>query len=173
MREKKGLILGLISFTVIGVLIAGIFLYNATKPINIPNQLIFNTIDGKTQTFKHYKGINGTVVIFTATWCTYCKDEIKKAKPLYEKYLAKGIQFLMIFQDYDVGTIHNYRKANKIPWPVVQKTDYVMEIFRRKGTGVPSAYFISQNGDVIANLAGKNSTEHYPEVIERLLQDAN
>lgn len=173
MKEKKGLILGLISFAVIGALIAGVFLYNTQKSLNIPDQLIFNTLDGKTQTFKHYKGINGTVVIFTATWCSYCKDEIKKAKPLYEQYLAKGIQFLMIFQDYDVETIHNYRKANKIPWPVVQKTDYVMEIFKRKGTGVPSAYFISQNGNVVANLAGRNSTEHYPNVIESLLHEAD
>ncbi|MBO7106501.1 MAG: hypothetical protein J6W22_13655, partial [Fibrobacter sp.] len=62
-------------------------------------------------------------------------------------------------------------KANSIPWPVVQKTDYSMKVFRREGLGVPSAFFLTSDGRVVANLTGKNSTRHYREAIDLLFEE--
>ena len=141
------------------------------SPPSIPDKLLFHDLRGRNVALRDYKGKIGTVVIFTATWCTYCKEEIRAAKPVYEDNSLRGIQFLMVFQDYDVGDIRRYAKANAIPWPVVQKTDYSMKVFQREGQGVPSAYFLTNEGKVVANLAGRNSAKHYREAIDLLFEE--
>jgi thiol-disulfide isomerase/thioredoxin len=141
------------------------------SPPTIPDKLLFHDLKGKNVALKTFKGKIGTVVIFTATWCGYCKDEIKAAKPIYEDNAPRGIQFLMVFQDYDAGDIRRYAKVNSIPWPVVQKTDYSMKVFRREGLGVPSAFFLTSDGRVVANLTGRNSTRHYREAIDLLFEE--
>lgn len=138
---------------------------------NIPDNLLFHDLKGKNVAFKNFKGEIGTVVIFTATWCTYCREEIKAAKPVFEDNAPRGINFMMVFQDYDVGDIRRYRKAAKIPWPVVQKTDYVMKLFDRGEKGLPTSYFVASNGKIVETLTGRNSTQHYPEAIDKLFEE--
>lgn len=170
MIGQLGKRLGLI--ILVAAILAGacVFTYNFLQP-TIPDNLLFHDLKGKNVAFKNLKGEIGTVVIFTATWCAYCKQEIKAAKPIYEDNAPRGIQFLMVFQDYDSGDIRKYRKATKIPWPVVQKTDYVMKSFDRSEKGLPSAYFVASNGKIVASLTGKNSTLHYPEAIDLLFEE--
>lgn len=170
MIGKTGKRLGIIMFAVAIIAGAYVFASNFLQP-RIPDSLLFHDLKGKNVAFKNFKGEIGTVVIFTATWCTYCREEIKVAKPIFEDNAPRGINFMMVFQDYDVGDIRRYRKAVKIPWPVVQKTDYVMKMFDRSEKGLPSAYFVASNGKIVASLTGKNSATHYPEAIDLLFEE--
>lgn len=170
MARLTGFKRGILAISAAVVLaLAGMLFFKLSSP-TIPDNLIFLDLNQKNSALRNYKGSAGTVVIFTATWCSYCKDEIKAAKPIYKEYSKRGIEFLMVFQDYSIDDIRKYKKANKIPWPVVQKTDYVMELFNRADSGVPSAYFITNKGKIVANLVGKNSTLRYPEALALLLE---
>ena len=165
--KSWGVVAGVV-LAMVAVICVSIYLFS---PPTIPDKLLFHDLKGKNVALKSFKGKIGTVVIFTATWCGYCKEEINAAKPIYEDNEPRGIQFLMVFQDYDAGDIRRYAKANSIPWPVVQKTDYSMKVFRREGLGVPSAFFLTSDGRVVANLTGKNSTRHYREAIDLLFEE--
>lgn len=170
MTGTKGKKLGLLVLVLAFFAGAGFLASNLLRA-NIPDKLLFHDLKGKNVAFQNFKGKIGTVVIFTATWCTYCREEIKAAKPIFEDNAPRGIQFLMVFQDYDIGDIRRYRKATKIPWPVVQKTDYSMKLFDRGEKGLPSTYFVASNGKIVASLTGKNSTLHYPEAIDLLFEE--
>lgn len=171
MTHQKGKKIGIFALSAAIALTAVALVVNALSSPRIPDNLLFLDLNQKNIALKNFKGEFGTVVIFTATWCSYCKEEIKAAKPIYEEYSAKGIGFVMVFQDYSIDDIRKYRKANRIPWPVVQKTDYAMERFNRAKNGVPSAYFISSKGEILANLSGKGSTVRYPEAMGLLFDE--
>lgn len=155
----------------VAILTGACILTGSLFQTNIPDKLLFHDLKGKNVSLEKLKGKIGTVIIFTATWCTYCREEIKAARPIYEDNAPRGIQFLMVFQDYDIGDIRRYKKATKIPWPVVQKTDYSMKLFDRGEKGLPSTYFVASNGKIVASLTGKNSTLHYPEAIDLLFEE--
>ena len=81
----------------------------------------------------------GPVMIsFWATWCSPCKEEIKKMFPVYEKYKDRGFTYLAINQDNQksVSKVKSYINANGYSFPVVLDPDKsVFESY--SGVGIP------------------------------------
>ncbi|MBK7159565.1 MAG: TlpA family protein disulfide reductase [Ignavibacteria bacterium] len=99
---------------------------------------------------------NGPVMIsFWATWCSPCKEEMKKLFPVYEKYKDRGFTYLAINQDNQksVSKVKSYINANGYSFPVVLDPDKsVFESY--SGVGIPYSLLISKDKKIISKHLG-------------------
>lgn len=114
----------------------------------------------------------GPVMIsFWATWCTPCKEEMKKLSPVYEKYRDQGFTYLAINQDNQksLAKVKSYIMANGYEFPVVLDTDKkVFEAYN--GIGIPYSLLIDKNKNIIAKHLGYVTGDE--EIIENEIKDA-
>jgi cytochrome c biogenesis protein CcmG, thiol:disulfide interchange protein DsbE len=98
----------------------------------------------------------GPVMIsFWATWCTPCKDEMKKMQPIYEKYKGQGFTYIAINQDNQksISKVKAYINANGYTFPVVLDLDkHIFEDY--SGIGIPYSLIIDKNKKIIAKHLG-------------------
>jgi peroxiredoxin len=81
-----------------------------------------------------YKG-NMAIIVFWSTWCEPCVQEFPKIQQLYQTFKEKGVQFIGISLDDDIGDLKGFVEQEKIPWP------QIFDGKRWKGT-LPSLYHI-------------------------------
>lgn len=98
----------------------------------------------------------GPVMIsFWATWCSPCKEEMKKMQPIYEKYKDQGFTYLAISQDNQksISKVKSFINANKYTFPVLLDLD--KKIFQDyTGVGIPYSLIIDKNKKIIAKHLG-------------------
>lgn len=78
----------------------------------------FSTEDftGKPIDLAKYKG-SIVVLYFWATWCEPCMIEFPKVKTLYNTLKEKGVQFIGISLDDDIGDLRGFVKQEEVEWP--------------------------------------------------------
>ena len=89
--------------------------YRAMKKGNIAPDMIFNPsffvnpnkIVAKLSTLKS----NYTVVVFGASWCPKCKEEIPEIAKLYSKWKSKGVEVVFVALEEDRNTFINFAKV--------------------------------------------------------------
>ena len=57
---------------------------------------------------------NYTVVLFGASWCPNCVEEINQLLPLYEKWKTKGLEIVFVSLDTDKESYKKY--TEKLPF---------------------------------------------------------
>ena len=71
---------------------------------------------GKPIDLAKYKG-SIVVLYFWATWCEPCMIEFPKVKTMYRKLKEKGVQFIGISLDDDIGDLRGFVKQEEVEWP--------------------------------------------------------
>ena len=96
----------------------------------------FNTMDfsGKPVDLAKYKG-NIVIINFWATWGDPCIQEFPNVKKLYSKFKDKGVQFIGVSLDDDIGDLRGFVKQEDVDWP------QIFDGKRWKGA-IPSLYHI-------------------------------
>jgi thiol-disulfide isomerase/thioredoxin len=89
------------------------------------------------------------VVIFGASWCTACSEEMVQLFPLYSKWKAKGLEVVFISLDTDKTAFKNY--TNVLPfisycdyqqWNTKAAKDYYV-------SSSPTIYLLDKNNKII------------------------
>ena len=89
------------------------------------------------------------VVIFGASWCTACSEELAQLFPLYSKWKAKGLEVVFISLDTDKTAFKNY--TNVLPfisycdyqqWNTKAAKDYYV-------SSSPTIYLLDKNNKII------------------------
>lgn len=98
----------------------------------------------------------GPVMIsFWATWCSPCKEEMKKMQPIYEKYKDQGFTYLAVNQDNQksISKVKSFINANNYTFPVVLDLDkHIFEDY--SGIGLPYSLLIDKNKKIVAKHLG-------------------
>ncbi len=98
----------------------------------------------------------GPVMIsFWATWCSPCKEEMKKMYPVYEKYKDRGFTYLAINQDNQksISKVKSFINANGYSFPVV--LDPEKSVFESySGAGIPYSLLISKEKKIVSRHLG-------------------
>jgi thiol-disulfide isomerase/thioredoxin len=110
-----------------------------------------NIVDtnGRKYNLKELKGKN-IVLVFWASWCNYCVDEIPSIKKFYAN---KKDNTLLITASIDKNSKDalNAIKEHNMSYPVVIKNSNNSEFFSYfKITQVPSIWVIDKNGVIVA-----------------------
>lgn len=107
------------------------------------------TLDGRKVNYNEIKGKKPMLLVFWATWCPACKEEIPRLKSVYSDFKSKGLSFLAI----NVGINDSVKKAEKyvekhgIDYPVAyDEGSSVTRIYRVHGT--PTVMVLDKNGIV-------------------------
>lgn len=111
------------------------------------------------------------LVSFWATWCSPCKEEMKKLQPIYEKYKDQGFTYLAVNNDNQksIAKAKSYINANGYSFPVVLDTD--KQIFEAySGIGLPYSLLIDQNKKIVAKHLGYVTGDE--DKIEQEIKDA-
>ena len=116
-------------------------------------------LDGNDVTLSKLLEKGPVFMSFWATWCSPCKEEMKKVNSVYEKYKDQGFIYLAINQDNQksVSKVKSFITAQNYNFPVVFDTDKrVFEAFSGRDE-MPYALFIGKNKEIISVHTGFKS----------------
>ncbi|MDX1965626.1 MAG: redoxin domain-containing protein [Planctomycetaceae bacterium] len=90
-----------------------------------PFSLTSKTLNDLPFSTASYRG-KTLLVLYWATWCQPCKEDLPKLRALYQQYQNRGFEIVGVCLDVPVGTraqqvaqLQPYLEANKVPWPQV------------------------------------------------------
>lgn len=88
------------------------------------------------------------LLVFSTTWCKYCRDEIPHLKSVYSSYGQRDLEIINIFVQEPTGKVAAFADKYGLPYRVVLDGDgHVAELFGVKG--VPTLILIDREGRIV------------------------
>lgn len=139
---------------------------NGCKKPAPPNQIpsvTLKTYDGKSVTFGPDDG-KVTLVVFWATWCVPCIEEIPQLKNFQKKYADRGFRVIAINVDDPEGaTAPTLMQQFEVNYPVLVDVDEKGENAFGGLRALPSSFLVGRDGTVKRKLEGL----YPPEAVEQ------
>lgn len=142
---------------------------HATEIGNPAPEFNLKTLDGRSIRLSDYKGKNPVYLIFWATWCPACKEEIPKLKDIYSKFQPKGLIMLAV----NVGINDSAKKAalykekHNLPYSVLFDNDsLVTKLYNVMGT--PTMVIMDKKGIIRyhSSATPDDLAKHFDKLIE-------
>ncbi len=139
---------------------------NETSPGNPAPEFSLDSLDGYRIAFTHLKGKKGIVLVFFATWCPKCMEEVPYVKQFAEKAQKENIVVLGINYGQPVKVMQQFKKTQNINYTILIDTDGMVasKIFGVKA--LPCIIGINGNGSII--FRGSSVPENTAEFINDL-----
>jgi peroxiredoxin len=109
----------------------------------------FVLADLKGQKFRlsDHRGKRPVLIIFSTTWCTFCKAEIPRFKSLYATYARQGLEVVNIDIQESKEKVAKFASQNQLPYRVLLDEDgSVSGVYEIRG--VPTMVLVDKNGMV-------------------------
>jgi len=119
--------------------------------------------------------LRGKVVLvnFWATDCPVCVKEMPEMVKTYNKYHARGLEFIAVAMQYDPPNyVIDYAARNALPFKVA--LDPIGELAQAFGDVklTPTTFVIDKRGDVVSRIVGEPDFARLHELIEKNLVEA-
>lgn len=106
-----------------------------------------NNLSDTAVNLSDFKGNKAVLLVFWATWCPYCREEIPELKKIYSKYQAKGLEILAVSVNESKEKVASFAKKNELPYPVLlDKDGKVASLYQV--VGIPMNVIIDKKGTV-------------------------
>jgi thiol-disulfide isomerase/thioredoxin len=91
-------------------------------------------------------------VMFWATWCIPCTEDLPQVQELYRQYKADGFEVLGVNIDDDSAPIQAYLRQHKIEWPSIHETGGRQSgIAQQYGViTLPTTFLVDKSGKVVS-----------------------
>lgn len=139
-----GVLLLLLVGTVEGPLRANIA---AAQDVSVPEKLGVD-LDGKIFNLKEHLGKENLYLVFWATWCGVCKDEIPNLVNVYRN--SKDVNLVAVNPGVNdsLQRTRKYKEKYQLPYTIVfDETGLSAQAFGI--SGVPTAVLIDKRGEVV------------------------
>jgi len=167
LRRKEARGIGRRRWAAAAVLIACIFAVPACdfaappKPVGTPQKAIEGTTTGekapdfvlkdlKGQSFRlsDYRGKKPVLIIFSTTWCTFCREEIPHFKKIYETYSGLGVEVVNIDIQESRAKVSGFAEKYGLPYRVLLDEDgTVSNVYDIRG--VPALVLVDKDGMIV------------------------
>jgi cytochrome c biogenesis protein CcmG/thiol:disulfide interchange protein DsbE len=108
------------------------------------------------------------VVRFWASWCAFCKDEMKAIEPVWRQHRDQGLLVLAVNAGQSRQEIETFVAPMALSYPILM--DPGSKIARAWGvTGLPMTVFIGRDGLVKRRILGESDEATFRAVVEGLL----
>lgn len=110
----------------------------------------FVLTDLKGQKFRlsDHKGKRPVLIIFSTTWCSFCKAEIPHFKSLYASYAKQGLEIVNIDIQESKEKVAKYAAKYELPYRTLLDEDgTVSGIYEVRG--VPTLVLVDKNGMIV------------------------
>lgn len=115
-------------------------------------------------------GEKPSVVLFFTSWCPYCNVDAPKMKQLHDKYKEQihvyGVN--LIARD-ELSEVQAYVERYEHTFPILLEQDEAM-YDRLGGSGFPSLYFFSKDGELKEQIIGSTEMEYIETAFKALLE---
>jgi peroxiredoxin len=127
-------------------------------------------LSGQTYSLKELRGRRVVHVIFWATWCVPCVQEVPAMREIYRKYRDQGLEVLAVALDLNEtkdGVLAIARDL-KINYPILWDQDG--QLMKRFAISVvPQNFLIGRDG--IVRYAGVSLPGDYEALVQKLLHE--
>ena len=118
-----------------------------TRVGNLAQDFTLKDLDNRPYSLKELRGKRVVHVVFWATWCVPCLEEVPTLRATYEKYRERGLQVLGIAVDMN-QTLDGVRTAArdmKINYPILWD-DGGSLLERYRVSYIPQNFLIGKDG---------------------------
>lgn len=102
---------------------------------------------GKEISLSDYRG-KVVLLVFWATWCYPCVQELPNEKKAFEKYNDKGFTIISVSQDLNRQKLESFVKQHGLEWTQIQdssgKKGEISKLY--SVWGIPQSYLIDRDG---------------------------
>jgi thiol-disulfide isomerase/thioredoxin len=135
------------------------------SPSGVVPSVTLKTYSGESVTFGPEDG-NVSLVVFWATWCVPCIEEIPQLKTFHKKYADRGFRVISINIDDPAGnTAPTLMRQFEFNYPVLVEEDGKAEVAFGGLRALPTSFLVGRDGTVKKRLEGL-----YPaETVEKLI----
>lgn len=156
-------------FIIAIAIIAALFTLNTFNASNkqIPD-FSFTDIDGQTFTTASYQA-KPLLVIFWATDCPGCIQEMPELITLYESYSPEDFSMLGIAMTHDsINHINAMRADKKLPYTITwDKNNQLAQAFGNVRV-TPTHFLIAPNGEIVMRKIGSLNTDLIHEKLQTM-----
>lgn len=85
-----------------------------------PLPLAFAGLDGGKIDIRNYRD-KAVLVVFWATWCKPCFEDLPKLRALYQQYRAQGFEVIGVNLDTTTNGVKGYMQQNGMTWPQIHE----------------------------------------------------
>jgi peroxiredoxin len=115
---------------------------------------ILTDLNGRKFRLGDFKGKQPVLIIFSATWCGFCKEEIPHFKALHAAYAKQGLEIVNIDIQESREKVAKFTAKYGLPYRVLLDEDGdVAGIYDIPG--VPSMVLVDQNGNILCRQCTK------------------
>ncbi len=111
-----------------------------------PDFSLENT-NGKELSLSDYEG-KTVMIVFWATWCHYCEQEIPTLNAIYKKYKNQDFVILAINLGDSPEEVRRFQTSHNISYPVLLDPNNTLKKTYRT-SGIPAHFVINANGKIV------------------------
>ena len=109
---------------------------------------VLSDLKGQKFRLSDYRGKGPVLLIFSTTWCTFCKAEIPHFKSLHATYAKQGIEVINIDIQESKEKVAKFTAQNQLPYRVLLDEDgTVSDVYDVRG--VPTMILVDKNGMIL------------------------
>ncbi len=111
-------------------------------------------LDGKTVTLASHRG-KVVILVFWASWCPPCKEELQSLNKLYGMYKNKGLVILAVSSDRSLSAVKDFIVQNPVTFNILfdEKLSVSRDLY--KAFMVPTTFVIDRRGTIFKKHFGE------------------
>lgn len=133
----------------VACLVAGFAVFTGCRPRNLAPDFTLPLLasPGQSVTLSELNRNHPVLVIFWATWCPTCREELPALNKWQELYYAKGLRILAVNVRESRERISAYLQEYPVHYPVLlDETGDVATRFQL--SGLPATVFVAKGGEI-------------------------
>jgi peroxiredoxin len=109
---------------------------------------VLRDLKGAKFRLSDFKGKKPVLIIFSTTWCTFCRQEIPHFKALFDTYVKQGLEIVNIDLQESKEKVSKFTAQHNLPYRVLLDEDgTVGGIYDIRG--VPSLVLVDRDGSIV------------------------
>jgi len=106
---------------------------------------VLSDLTGQKFRLSDHRGKRPVLIIFSTTWCTFCKAEIPRFKSLHATFAQQGLEVVNIDIQESKDKVARFASQNQLPYRVLLDEDgAVAGVYEIRG--VPTMVLVDKNG---------------------------
>jgi peroxiredoxin len=108
---------------------------------------------GNPVSMSNYNG-KAVLLLFLATWCPHCANEVSSVESVYEQYNDKGFRVLAIDVAENASKARSYRNAHGLTFMILNDSNQTVSK-QYHVTGFPTHFFVAPDGQISSIVVGE------------------